>query len=53
MTDGTTYENSLDMLFAKDMPSREETNRQQEEAYQAKKKDMESYMPPDMRGPLS
>lgn len=25
MSDGSTYENSLDMLFAKDMPSREET----------------------------
>jgi hypothetical protein len=45
MTDGTTYENSLDMLFAKDMPSREETDRQQ------KMKDMESTLPPDMRGP--
>jgi hypothetical protein len=45
MTDGTMYENSLDMLFAKDMPSREETDQQQ------KRKALEENMPPDMRGP--
>lgn len=61
MTDGTTYENSLDMLFAKDMPSREETTRQQQDKRtqeltdgldaQERHKALEENMPPDMRGP--
>src|SRR5882672_1285833 len=45
-SDGQTYQSELDQLLqVKDMPSREETDRQQ------KMKDMESTMPYDMRGP--